>query len=210
MAKHNFKRHFYISIFVCLLSQQLQEDMNPENKGLRPSRYSTESSRQRRSQEWFCMWFWRYLICKWHIPMECPELSSHLVCNRPGSVLPQALSSKWNAEHNVLIMLCNLGRQCRYWLTWFDIISCFFPSQMAEKGWLTVGGASALPTLSYPFHSAAPATGRHHFVVAQRGLWFWVGGKVYHSKSDWSVLKSLIHHDYQLGSPQITQWVNGN
>lgn len=41
-------------------------------------------------------------------------------------------------------------------------------------------------------------------------LWLWVGGvgtKLYHSSSDWLMLKSLLNNDYQPQAPQIIHWV---
>lgn len=34
----------------------------------------------------------------------------------------------------------------------------------------------------------------------------WLGTKLYHSNSDWLMLKSLLNNDYQSQSPQIIQW----
>lgn len=50
------------------------------------------------------------------------------------------------------VVLYSSGKQYRYWLTWFDMISFFFKADLAEKQWTIGGVALALPTLLCPVH----------------------------------------------------------
>lgn len=55
------------------------------------------------------------------------------------------------------IVLYKAGRQYRYWLTWFDMISCFphhptTSANLTEKSWTTVGVSWVFPTLFCPAH----------------------------------------------------------